>query len=247
MEHSPDNVQTLVLWLLNIANVVYVFCYGVRDVLWLRILAVTAMLLIIPYYIWGGTLQLHCICWQAVFIAINVGWIIYIIRQRRPPKMTDDQKRIYQNVFSGSCTPKDMLQLLSVAEWKTAGDNTKLISKGQEPNRLILIDQGTAKVNADGEELATLGSTDFVAEMSFLTNCKAVADVVSDGTIRYLSWSREALDDLFEQHIQLRSAIHELIGRDLVRKITATQTDTISSTIMQPKVDETNPYQAPSS
>ena len=98
------------VWLLNIANIVYIFCYGVRDVLWLRILAVAAMLLLVPYYVWGPNgLQLHCVCWQAVFIGINMAWIVYIILQRRPPKMNEDQKKIYQSVFKGSCTPKDML------------------------------------------------------------------------------------------------------------------------------------------
>ncbi len=56
--------------------------------------------------------------------------------------------------------------------------------------------------------------------MSFLTQNKTVADVVAIGPVRYLAWSREALEGLFASKLELKSAIHEIIGRDLVEKLT---------------------------
>ena len=206
--------------LLNTANVLYVFGYGVRDVLWLRILAVSAMLLLIPYY------AIHdlagCIVWQAIFILINTYWIIQIVRERRPPLMDEDQRTLYETVFKGSCSAQDMLRLLSRAQWKDAQVGTKLISKDTELDQLLLIHRGGATVKVDGQEIAKLGAGDLVGEMSFLTQGKTVADVVANGPIRYLSWQREALEKLFANKIELKSAVHEIIGRDLVQKITST-------------------------
>ena len=35
--------------LVNVANVVYLFSYSVRDILWLRVLSVVGALLLLPY------------------------------------------------------------------------------------------------------------------------------------------------------------------------------------------------------
>ena len=210
-------IPSLDIWLLNAANVLYIFCYGVRDVLWLRILAVAAMLLLLPYYYMFD--MFGCIYWQLVFIAINAFWIIRILWERRPPVMTAEQRTIYNAVFKGSCSAKEMLRLLHHAEWKQATLGTKLIERGTHPDQLLLIQDGSATVTADGQDVAKLGAGDLVGEMSFLTHSKAVADVVSNGPLKYISWKRENLEKLFQSRMDLKSAIHEVIGRDLVHKL----------------------------
>ncbi len=87
-------VKVLNFILLNTANVLYIFCYGVRDVLWLRVLAVSAMFLLLPFYANQLEPMYECMGWQAVFIAINAFWIIVIIRERRPPVMTEAETRV---------------------------------------------------------------------------------------------------------------------------------------------------------
>jgi len=221
--------------LLNAANFVYVLCYGVRDVLWLRILAVIAMLMIVPYYLWGPQgIQLHCLRWQVVFVCINVAWIVYITVQRWPPRMTDDQRLLYESIFKESCSPKQMLHLLRLAEWSSADADTKLVEKGQDPHQLILIERGDAVVRVDGKRVAEVGKGDFVAEMSYLTGKKTVADVVACEPMRYLVWTSEALEKLFLTHVELKSVLNELIGRNLVEKITSSQeSSALLSTIQQ--------------
>ena len=210
---------------LNTANIIYVLSYGVRDLLWLRILAVAAMMTLLPYYFWGPPgFQASCVCWQSVFIAINVAWIIYLIQQSRPPKMTQDQKRIYNTVFRKSCTPRQMLKILESAKPAAIGPNTMMVKKGTDPHQLILIDRGDAVVQVDGERVGDLNKGDFVAEMSFLTGKPSLADIISNGPVRYLVWRRADLEKLFENQVELKSIMNEIIGRNLVRKITAIQT-----------------------
>ncbi|MEM7313295.1 MAG: cyclic nucleotide-binding domain-containing protein, partial [Planctomycetota bacterium] len=207
---------------LNTANVIYVLSYGVRDVLWLRILAVLAMLCLIPYYLWGTEeILFQCIFWQAIFIAINVGWIYYLIKQRQPPKMTSNEKRLFETLFRKHCTERQMLRLLESAESKYVAPDTALVKEGLDPDELILIDQGDAVVRVGGKRVAELGSGDFVAEMSYLTGKKTVADVFSLGPLTYLVWKRDDLERLFEKHLDLNSIMNQFIGRNLVSKITA--------------------------
>ena len=74
-------------------------------------------------------------------------------------------------------------------------------------------------VQVDGREVASLNSGKLVGEMSFLTRNKTVADVVAAGPVRYLSWHRDVLEGLFQSKVELKSAVHEVIGRDLVHKL----------------------------
>ena len=217
MTISPEHA----LKFLYAANVLYIISYGVRDVLWLRILAVVAMLTLMPYYLYGGGgLQLDCICWQAVFIAINTAWIVFLIRERRPPKMTVDEKRIYDRVFHESCTPRQMLKLLERSETQTVAPNQPVIEKGKEAHKLILIDQGDAVVRVNGKRVAKLGDGDFIAEMNYLSGRRTAAEVTATGWLRCLCWSRAELVNLFHESKELKSIMNDLIGRNLVRKIT---------------------------
>ena len=222
---------------LNAANILYLVCYAVKDVLWLRIFCVVAMLTIIPYYLWGTeTVQWGCIYWQLAFLALNLFWIIVIIKERRPPRMTATQKRLYDEVFARSCTPQEMLRLLSVAQKVKYETGKTVVSKLSSPEGLMLIEKGKVDVSLDGDLLATLERGDFVCEMSYLTGEPAVADVIAASNVEMIHWNRDDLEKIYEGRPELKSAIHEIIGRDLIAKISSNErtvpeltVDTISS------------------
>ena len=154
-----------------------------------------------------------------MLIPINVYWIVKIFRERRPPAMTEDEQRLYDTVFKGSCSAKDMLRLIEKANWMEAKDGNNIVKRNSDLDQLLLIQDGIVSVRVDGNEVASLNQGDLIGEMSFMTRNKTVADVVADGPVRYLSWHREVLESLFETKVELKSAIHEVIGRDLVHKL----------------------------
>lgn len=209
------------LILLTTANLLYIFCYCVRDVLWLRILAVAAMVLLLPYYANQPEPMTGCMIWQFFFITINVYWIIKIFRERRPPTMTAVEQRLYDTVFKGCCSPYDMLRLVEKASWNEAHDGNNIIKRNSELDQLLLIQEGVVSVQVEGREVASLNQGNLIGEMSFMTRNKTVADVVATGPVRYLSWHRDVLEALFQTKVELKSAIHEVIGRDLVHKLTS--------------------------
>ncbi len=211
--------------LLNTANVLYILSYGVRDVLWLRVLAVIAMVLLMPFYAMQDPPMYDCMAWQCVFLAINIYWIVKIFQERKPPAMNQSEQHLYETVFKGCCSPRNMLALVEKAKWKEAADGASLIKRKTELDRLLLLQSGVVSVRVKGEELATLSSGNLVGEMSFMTQKQTVADVVATGPVKYLAWHRDDLEKLFETKVELKSAIHEIIGRDLVSKLTSQTPD----------------------
>ena len=87
---SPD-------YFIHAANLLLVAAYSVRDILWLRLFAVTSSLISLPYFILQPTPQWAPIGWSVGFAGLNAfqSWRLYL--ERRPVKLTPTRKR-----FAGS-------------------------------------------------------------------------------------------------------------------------------------------------
>ena len=59
-------------YFLDIANVILLVGYSVRDILWLRLLAVASSFISIPYFALQPTLLQTPIIWSCVFATINL-------------------------------------------------------------------------------------------------------------------------------------------------------------------------------
>ena len=68
-------------WLLSAANLVYLASYFVRDVLALRLLTVIGAAALIPYFWLQPDPLMGPVCWNLLFIALNVYRIV-----RRTPR-----------------------------------------------------------------------------------------------------------------------------------------------------------------
>ena len=205
--------------LLNSANVLYIFCFGVRDVLWLRILAIAAMVLLLPFYANQPEPMISCMVWQAVFIAINLYWVIVIIRERIPPTMSVDEQMLYDTVFKDCCSAKDMLKLLAKGQWIDAESGEKIIQTNQRIDHLMLVQNGSIAFQVQENETIKLHPGCLLGAVSFLTEEATVADYVAVEPVRYLSWHRDTLAQLFKVKPELKSAVYEVIGLDLVDKL----------------------------
>jgi hypothetical protein len=153
--------------LLNTANVLYVFCFGVRDVLWLRILAIAAMMLLLPFYANQIEPMISCMIWQIVFIAINAYWVVVIIRERLPPKMTDEEQELYDNVFKNCCSARDMLKLISHAQWCEVESGTKVIEAQTPLNELVLVHSGSVAFQIKEKEVINFHMGSLLGAVSF--------------------------------------------------------------------------------
>jgi hypothetical protein len=205
--------------LLNTANVLYVFCFGVRDVLWLRILAIAAMMLLLPFYANQTEPMISCMIWQIVFIAINAYWVVVIIRERLPPKMNEDEQVLYDNIFKNCCSARDMLKLISHAQWCEVESGTKVIEAQTRLNELVLVQSGSVAFQIKEKEVINFHMGSLLGAVSFFTKEDTVADYIAAKPVRYLAWRRKVLDDLFDSKPALKSAMYEIIGRDLVQKL----------------------------
>ena len=142
-------------YFIHAANILLLIAYSVRDVLWLRLFAVAASLIAIPYYVLQPTLLWAPLAWSVVFAGINLfqSWLLFV--ERRSVKLTAEEEEIRRLAFQG-LPPRKVLQVLSIGSWVTAEVGERLIEQNKLPDSVSLIVRGKVRLTKDGRMLGEL-------------------------------------------------------------------------------------------
>lgn len=202
--------------LIHLANVLYLFAFMVRDILWLRILTVIAAACIIPYFYLRPEPLMTPIYWNLVFTALNVYWIVRLLLERRPVKLNAEEQRLCELVFR-TMTPREMIKILKLATWQEAAAGECFVERGKPLDRLMVIYSGKACVEVDGRNVTELQPGQFIGSISYVTEDKAPANIVSLEPTRYVSWSKSCLKDFMSKNPDLHSALKTTLAVDLTK------------------------------
>jgi hypothetical protein len=206
---------------IHVANALYLCSYLVKDILWLRVLTVVAGLVLLAYYALMPVPLWPAIAWNLVFTAINLRQIQVLLLERRPVVLRPDELRLYQLAFR-RLTEREFAKLLAIGQWRDVGVGERLVRSGETLHDLIVLVSGRVRVEADGRTLAELRSGCLVGEMSFVTGQAPRADVVAMEPTRTVSWQDEVLRKLLGTNAELRAAVQQVIGEDLISKLQPT-------------------------
>jgi CRP-like cAMP-binding protein len=205
---------------LNASNVLYLASYVVRDILWLRGLTVVGGILAAAYFLLLPDVAWNAIAWIALFTLINVVQIVLLLVDRRPVQLSDDAERLHELAFS-ALTRRELAKLLAIARWESVAAGTRLVTRGEDVNRLMVVVSGRARVERSGHARAELGPGRLIGEMSFVTGKSPTADVVAVEHALIVSWPKDALQAFLAGNPELAVAVERVIGADLARKLEA--------------------------
>ena len=207
--------------LIHVANVLYLFAFMVRDILWLRILAVIAAAFLIPYFYYRPEPLLTPIYWNLVFTALNVYWIARLLWERRPVKLSAEEQRLCELVFR-TMAPREMIKILKLASWENAAAGECFVARGQRLDRLMVIYSGKACVEVDGRNVTELQPGQFIGSISYVTQETAPANIVSIEPTRYVCWSKSELKDFMNKNPDLHTALKTTLAIDLTKWLQGT-------------------------
>ncbi len=207
--------------LIHAANVLYLFAFMVRDILWLRILTVVAAACLIPYFYFRPEPLLAPIYWNLAFTALNIFWIVRLLLERRPVKLSEEEQRLCELVFR-TMRPREMIKILKLASWHSAVAGECFVERGKLLDRLIVIYSGKACVEVDGKNVTELQPGQFIGSISYVTEETAPANIVSLEPTRYVSWPKSKLQDFMKLNPDLHTALKTTLAIDLTRWLQAT-------------------------
>jgi CRP-like cAMP-binding protein len=206
----------LVQYLVHVGYGLMLLALLARDVLWLRALLVLAQFNLSLYSYYRGIDSIAA--WNALFVAINLLWVIRILRERRAVRLPEELVRIHGRHFA-ALQPPEFLRLWGMAKRQSMPAGAVLTRQGEAAPALYFLLRGAVRICQAGREVAQLGAGEFVAEMSLLTGAVASADAETLGEAELMCWPAERLRQLRQRNPGLWTKIQSVLGHDLVAKI----------------------------
>ena len=204
---------------LNLANVILVVGYSVRDILWLRLLAAASSLIALPYYFFLQPTPLRTpILWSILFAGINLyqSWRLYL--ERRPVKLTPEEEQVRHLAFP-DLPPRKFLQVLDLGVWTTEETGKRLIENGRVLDTISLLVQGKVRVAHGERVLGELTTGDLVGSALLMTGVPAEVDAVVSEPVKAVRWEVATLQKYLDANPETRIAMLRHLSRDLAKKV----------------------------
>ena len=205
------------------ANILLVVAYSVRDILWLRLFALAASLITIPYFLLQPKPLWAPLSWSIVFAAINLFQSIRLFYERRPVKLTAEEEDVCR-LFRG-LAPRQVLQVLSIGSWVNSETGERLIEHDKRIDGISLIVRGKVQVIKQNSVVGELTAGNLVGSALLLTGVPANVDAFVAEPVRAIRWEVEALERYLAAHPETRIVMQRHLARDLAGKLAGSISD----------------------
>jgi hypothetical protein len=207
-------------YFLHAANILLLVAYSVRDILWLRLFAVAASLISLPYFILQPEPLWAPIVWSSVFAAINSFQALRLFVERRPVKLTPEEEEIRQLIFPDLPSRK-ALQILSIGAWTTLEIGERMLERDKSVEAISVIVRGKVRVTRDDRVFGELVPGHIVGSALLLSGVAADVDAVVIEPVRCVRWEVEPLERYLAANPETRIVLQKYLARDLAGKMLA--------------------------
>lgn len=200
------------------ANILLLVAYSVRDILWLRLFAVAASLISIPYFVFQPTPLWAALGWTVLFAAVNgfQSWRLFL--DRRPVKLTPEEEDIRRLMFE-SLPSRKVLQVLSIGAWSSSRTGERLIESGKPVENIELIVRGKVRLMRGERVLGELGAGTLVGSTLLLSGVPSEVNAVVIEPVRALRWEAATLQRYLAANPETRIIMQRHLARDLAGKL----------------------------
>ena len=205
-------------YFIHAANVVLLLAYSVRDILWLRVLALTSSLIAIPYFLLQPVPLWAPLGWTAVFAGVNLVQSSRLLLERRPVKLTTEEEQVRQLVFP-QLPPRKVLEVLNIGRWTTSESGEQLIKQGQPIESISLLVRGKVRVTLRQRFLDYLVAGNVVGSALLLSGVPSEVDATVEESVYAMTWDLAVLQRYLAANPETRLAMQRHMAVDLASKI----------------------------
>jgi hypothetical protein len=202
----------------DLANLIFVGAYWVKDILRLRLLAIVGSLVVIPYYLLQTEPLWTPMMWSCVFISINATRAWGIVKERRPVTFTGDEQLLYDKTFS-ALSPQQFKRLLAIGEWQELDRGYVLHSTGDPSGSLEAVVRGELEARRDGRVLGHARPGDLAGLASVLGGSPELYDATVTQPARVMRWRLADLQKFAGGDESLTSALRKIAGAAIAEKL----------------------------
>ncbi|HEY8279976.1 MAG TPA: cyclic nucleotide-binding domain-containing protein [Bdellovibrionota bacterium] len=193
--------------------------YGVRNVAWLRSIAIAASSAAIYYSFVVADEPLWIpILWHALFVLMN-GVHLVLSRWRSRDVKLDALEDFLAKTVLMNFPPAEVKSFSSLAGEGELPSGSQMIRAGTSIQHLFCILKGKVDVLAQGKKVAELGPGRFVGEMSLLTRSATRADVVAAADLKLLVWTHENIEKWVNSDASRLGLLQTALGTQVVEEL----------------------------
>ena len=208
---SPGGMVGNASYLLLIASM------AMRDILWLRCLAIASGVTGIAYdAIWLS--DPVGVFWESCFTLTNVIQWWLLVREQRKLRLTATERGLWHNYFS-NLSQAECKRLLLASRTVSGKAGDVLIANGQIVDHLYMLVEGEVSIFVDGVNVSQCGPGDLLGEMSFLTGEPAAAETRFVSDAQLIRIEQDSLATLVQSSTELGRSLSSLISQNLVDKL----------------------------
>lgn len=202
----------------DLANLMFISAYLVKDILWLRLLSIVGSLLVLPYYLLRPEPLGTPAMWSCVFIAVNATRAWGIVRERRPVVFAPEEQLLYDRTFH-TLSPAQFKRLLAIGTWRDLPRGHVLHATGDPPGAITAIVRGELEERRHGRVLGHAGAGDLAGLVSLLGGSAELYDATVTQPARVLCWDAAELRSETAHDPALTSALRKIAGAAVAQKL----------------------------
>lgn len=193
--------------------------YAIRNVNWLRGVAIAASIVAIYYSATASSDPLWIpILWNLAFITLNTIQLLLTKWRARAVSLDPIENFLSKTVLS-NFPPAEVKSFASISGEAEAPAGQQIIRAGSELQHLFCITQGKVDILVNGQKTAELSAGYFLGEMSLLTRSPARADVLASENLKLLVWPHDAIEKWVDSDASRLTLLQTAMGTQVVDQL----------------------------
>ena len=209
----------------NASYILLILSMAMRNMFWLRILAVFSGVTGIIY----DAFILHDpvgTFWESCFTLVNLVQWAWLSIDRRALRLTPDEQDLKGKYFN-NVSDIELKQLFKCSKFIKIDRGTNLTVQGKKVENLFMLTSGTVDISYDSNIVSKCSAGDLIGEIGFLTKSAASATATATTICEAIKFNHEQISVLLKSSPELTNTLNNIINKGLAEKLLR-QNDTIN-------------------
>lgn len=201
----------------NSSYILLILSMAMRNMFWLRILAVCSGVTGIIY----DAFILHDpvgTFWESCFTLVNLVQWAWLHYDRRKLRLTLDERDLKTKYFN-NVSDIELKQLLNCSKLIKIMSGECLTRQGEKVEHLFMLTSGQVEIRYDDKVISACGAGDLIGEIGFLTQGAASATATATTTCEALQFDHKMISVLLKSSPELSITWNKIINQGLTEKL----------------------------
>lgn len=193
--------------------------YLVRDIYWLRMIAIPASLCSITFCYFNSPEPVWLIIgWNLVFLSVNVWQVSALHWQRRSLNRCGELSR-FLDLLGPTVSASDAAMLMQHGDVQAFDRETALLEQGTLADAMYFVWSGQPQIWVGDRCVGTSSPGEFLGEIGFLTKEPSTATVYAQPGNKLIRWDNATLASLLLRRPSLRDSLNTHLSTQLRKKL----------------------------